>query len=305
MKVYSKIIIVKSLFFLLFYSTTVVAQIDTVENYFPTKVGTTWVYRIYPQFSNERERQTITKDSISSADSSHFLFINNSVKPKYRIDASLNVFIDPLGGTKYDNQLIFKQKANKLESWAFSDSAIDGFKRVARIKEVGYEFIFGRFAKYKQVEWGEACEECLPDSFGLPPKSEYYAEGFGLYFVIVEPPSTERSLVGFISEGDTLGDITKVINFENSHVLSFVLHQNYPNPFNSSTTVLYELKSEQFITLKIFDILGRELQQLIQERQSAGEHKIRFKADGLHTGMYFLQLRAGDKVQVKKLLYLK
>ncbi len=280
------------------YLQAVQAQTDTVENYFPTKVGTTWVYRIYPEYSNERERVTITKDSTSSIDNSHFVFVNGSNKPNYRVDTLGNVYSDPLGTGTNTNQLIFKQKANKFEAWAASDSS----KTIYRIKEIGVDFILKRWVKVKVVEWGMKTD---PDTFSFSRRSDYYGSGFGWYFAIVEPPATERILIGFITDGDTLGDITKVIDLKNSQLSSFILHQNYPNPFNSSTTILYELKYEQIVTIKIFDLLGREVQELVHQQQSVGQHKVRFDADGLQTGMYLLQLRSGDFVQVKKLLYLK
>lgn len=297
---------VKKLFQLLimlfFFWSGLYSQIDSGENYFPTKVGTTWVYKIYPQFSNERERQTITKDSVSNLDGSHFIFINGSTRPRYKIDTLQNVYLDPLDPYIEGNLLIFKQSASKFEAWAGSDSSY----RVFRIKDVGVDFVIDRPVKYKVVEWGsQPCPQCPQDTFGLSPRSDYYAVEFGLYFVIVEPPSTERILVGFISDGDTLGDVTKVIDLNNSRLSTFVLHQNYPNPFNSSTTILYELNSDQFVSLKIFDVLGREVQDIVQHRQPAGQHKIHFAADGLQTGLYLLQLRIGDFAQTKKLLYLK
>ena len=291
--------ITTTLFLFLMYPFAVQAQADTVENYFPTKVGTTWFYRLAPEYTKERERVTITKDSISAIDNSHYLFLNDAVRPKYRVDTMGNVYFNPLSKKgENSNFLIFKQRANKLEAWAGSDSTF----RIFRIKEIGISFILGQWRKVKGVEWGSKTD---PDTFSFSPITQYYSERIGLYFAIVEPASTERILVGYISGTDTLGDITKVIDLKNSQLSSFILHQNYPNPFNSSTTIIYELKSEQFVTIKIFDLLGREVQELIHQQQSAGKHKVRFDADGLHTGMYILQLKSGDFVQVKKLLYLK
>lgn len=302
--VFSKITI--TLFLVLMYPIAVQAQVDTVENYFPTKVGTTWVYKIYPQYSNERRHLIITKDSISTTDNSHYLFLNNSVGPSFRVDTLGNVYQNPLGLSRNSNWLVFKQYAQKYESWLVTDTTKDtsNTRGYARIKDIGIDFVINQFVKYKVVERGISCSICSPDSFNLSPY-EYYGDGFGRYFVITEPSVTERVLVGFITNGDTLGDITKVIDLKNSQLSSFILHQNYPNPFNSSTTILYELKSEQIVTLKIFDLLGREVQELIHQRQSAGEHKVRFDADGLQSGMYLLQLKSGNFVQIKKILYLK
>jgi hypothetical protein len=275
------------------------------EIYFPTDAGTTSVYKISPDFlPNTRERYTITRDSVSTLDSSHFLFVNGGTRPKYRVDTLLNVYLDPLGTTKYDNQLIFKQKANKFEAWALSDSIISGAKRVARIREIGNDFLFGRVVKYKQVEWGEACEQCLPDSFGLSPKSEYYAVGFGLYLVIIEPPQTERVLVGFITGKDTLGDITRVINLNNLE-MSFLLYQNFPNPFNPTTTFEYNVPRAAHVTLTVYDLLGREVRRIVDEFQIAGTHRRTADFSSLSSGVYCYKLAVEGRAQTHSMILLK
>ncbi len=283
-------------------------QIDSSEKYLPTEVGTSWFYKIYPDFSNEREKLIVTRDSISAVDSSLFIYINGNTKPRYRIDSLDNIYLNPLDSHKGANLLVLKQNARLLESWAMSDSLISGAKRVARIKKIGSDFILGKTVKYKEVEWGwdySNCQTCSQDSFGLSPRSEYYAKDFGLYFAVVEPTTTERLLVGFISNQDTVGDVTKVFDLNVLHPSTFVLFPNYPNPFNSSTTIIYDLKSEQFVSLIIFDMLGREIQQLVGQNQSIGQHRIIFDAKGLNTGIYLFQLKAGSDVQSKKMIYLK
>lgn len=75
--------------------------------------------------------------------------------------------------------------------------------------------------------------------------------------------------------------------------LSFELFQNYPNPFNPRTTMRYEIGGNQFVTLKIYDILGNEIAVLIEKEQSAGKYEVEFDAAGykLSSGVYFYQLK--------------
>jgi hypothetical protein len=86
---------------------------------------------------------------------------------------------------------------------------------------------------------------------------------------------------------------------------TFQLRQNYPNPFNPSTTIMYSLPASESVTLKVYDILGREVKTLVDERQSAGNHSVNLNASGLASGVYFYQLQAGRNVQAKKLVVIK
>ncbi len=85
----------------------------------------------------------------------------------------------------------------------------------------------------------------------------------------------------------------------------FVLHQNFPNPFNPATTISWEIPSSNFVTLKIYDLLGKEIAALVNEEQRAGKHQINFNAKELSSGTYFYKLTAGDYSKTAKLLLLK
>ena len=86
---------------------------------------------------------------------------------------------------------------------------------------------------------------------------------------------------------------------------TFVLEQNYPNPFNPTTTIRYQLPQSATVSLKIYDVLGREVQTLVNERQAAGQYSVPFNADGLASGVYFYRLQAGSFVQTKKMMLIK
>ncbi|TSA14326.1 T9SS C-terminal target domain-containing protein [bacterium] len=87
--------------------------------------------------------------------------------------------------------------------------------------------------------------------------------------------------------------------------LTYGLSQNYPNPFNPATTIEYQLPKQSFVKLKIFDLLGREIATLVNDKQDAGKHSVRFDALSLTSGVYFYKLEAGDFTQARKLLLLK
>jgi len=96
------------------------------------------------------------------------------------------------------------------------------------------------------------------------------------------------------------------INAANSKTIhSYHLSQNYPNPFNPSTLIRYQLSVSALVVLKVFDICGREIRTLVNERQNAGSHSVQFNASDLPSGVYFYKIEAGKYQDVKKLLLLK
>jgi hypothetical protein len=85
----------------------------------------------------------------------------------------------------------------------------------------------------------------------------------------------------------------------------FRLEQNYPNPFNPITTIEYTLPRTSVVSLKVSDLLGREVAILIHGRQPAGKHLVRWDASGCASGIYFYTLRGEDFVSTKKLLLIR
>ncbi|MFH1196686.1 MAG: amidohydrolase family protein [bacterium] len=86
---------------------------------------------------------------------------------------------------------------------------------------------------------------------------------------------------------------------------SFHLFQNYPNPFNPTTVFSYQLPVISQVSLKIYDVLGREIKTLVNESQSAGMQSIKFDASELPSGIYFYKLTSGDYSAIKKMMLLK
>ncbi|MBX7047321.1 MAG: T9SS type A sorting domain-containing protein [Ignavibacteria bacterium] len=89
--------------------------------------------------------------------------------------------------------------------------------------------------------------------------------------------------------------------------LEYKLSQNYPNPFNPTTKINYEIKNAGFVTLKIYDLLGREIVQLVNETKDAGRYSIDFNASKymLASGIYFYRIKAGEFIDTKRMVLVK
>ena len=86
---------------------------------------------------------------------------------------------------------------------------------------------------------------------------------------------------------------------------NYKLEQNFPNPFNPATNIRYSLIKTTQVTLKVYDILGRQVQTLVNTVQAPGQYTVTFNAQGLSSGIYFYQLNAGSFISTKKLILLK
>lgn len=83
------------------------------------------------------------------------------------------------------------------------------------------------------------------------------------------------------------------------------LFQNYPNPFNPATSIKYQVEGLKFVNLIVYDLLGKEVATLVNEKQSAGEYEVKFDGSNLASGIYFYKLSAGDFTEVKRMTLIK
>ena len=113
--------------------------------------------------------------------------------------------------------------------------------------------------------------------------------------------------VGSVFKVDDLafGAVTSIESEENVAPSGFVLEQNYPNPFNPSTKVEFQVPQRGFVSLKIYDNLGREVATLVNEELEAGAYRKIFNADGLPSGTYIYRLVSAGLVRTGKMMVLK
>ena len=104
---------------------------------------------------------------------------------------------------------------------------------------------------------------------------------------------------------DGLSSFSKIIQVDVNTAIDFMLNQNYPNPFNPSTQIKYSIKEAGLVQLKVYDILGKEVANLVNENIEAGFYSVNFNASQLSSGIYFYKLQSGTFVSSKKMLLIK
>jgi len=119
-----------------------------------------------------------------------------------------------------------------------------------------------------------------------------------------EQSSTGEYLNGIVFYNEK-GVILSTPKSDFQNKLEFYLSQNYPNPFNPSTKIRFNLPEMNFVTLKVFDILGQEVSTLINGIKEPGEHEVEFNGSKLSGGIYFYQLKVGSYVSTKKMILVK
>ncbi|MBK8381092.1 MAG: T9SS type A sorting domain-containing protein [Ignavibacteria bacterium] len=86
---------------------------------------------------------------------------------------------------------------------------------------------------------------------------------------------------------------------------TIILSNNYPNPFNPVTVINYQIPYSDIVTLKVYDVSGKEVASLVNEMKNAGMHSVTFNASGLTSGFYFYKLSSNGVEQAKKMTLLK
>jgi len=100
-------------------------------------------------------------------------------------------------------------------------------------------------------------------------------------------------------------NITDVKDDKQSIPDNYFLSQNYPNPFNPTTKIVYQIPALNFVTIKVYDVLGNKIITLVNEEQTAASYEVEYDASKLSSGVYFYQLNAGSFIETKKMILLK
>lgn len=148
-----------------------------------------------------------------------------------------------------------------------------------------------------------AGDDTLSFHFYCRDLSNIFIQGAGHMRIraeLVSNPSEYYELDFRANTPQTIG-ITQI----SSVVKEFSLSQNYPNPFNPNTKINFSIPKSDFVSLRVYDMLGREVSVLVNNTLTQGEYQADFNAKGLASGMYYYSLRAGEYVSVKKMVLVK
>ena len=177
-------------------------------------------------------------------------------------------------------------------AWDFNPVIDTGYGKCIYVDSV---YLFGKTRLVKGV---------LIFDFSYEYYSFWLAEELGLVREHYDDGTTSWLNYAKI-DGKIYGTLVPVDEDLNSLPEKFELFQNYPNPFNPITSIQYAIGSRQFVTLKVYDVLGNEIITLINEEKPVGDYEVQFDASKQASGIYFYQLRAGDYIETKKMILLK
>ena len=104
----------------------------------------------------------------------------------------------------------------------------------------------------------------------------------------------------YLNRGGEGGDA-----IHNGEITTYELKQNYPNPFNPVTNIQYQIVNQGMVSLKVYDMLGREVKTLVNEIKSPGKYIVSFDASSLSSGVYFYKISAGEFSDVKRMVLIK
>jgi|GEM_PF-2163226 len=282
-----------------YYNSTDSIDVDPYS-FLPMQVGNFWQYA----FLNEIVREErVTKDSLLEHNSKLY-WINNF--PSWTIDTNCQVFQYSPPDAEW-SALYFKLDADLGDEWTMWQSPYDSTEsEIRRIEQIFQAEYLGINTVFKEVV---QYTKFLDDGEYYEWLRFVYLLGAGLGIVQIrndEMPRPPEYLLSAIIDGDTLGTIVGVENDSDDYLPSSTkLFQNYPNPFNPVTKIKYQLSKASYVTIKLYDMLGREVKELINDTQEAGYYELNFDGSGLSSGTYIYRITAGDFVDSKKLILLK
>ena len=155
----------------------------------------------------------------------------------------------------------------------------------------------GDYAEYIDYETFAMCENGTPE---LNYRLRYKVKAVDIYEDISVYSDFVSISTYYLNRGGEGGDA-----IHSGEIFTYELKQNYPNPFNPFTSIQFQIVNQGMVTLKIYDMLGREVKTLVNEIKSPGKYVISFDASGLSSGVYFYKMTAGEFTNVKRMVLIK
>lgn len=317
-------IIITSVVYLL-TSLPLLSQGNTKPFYFPHKTGDMWEYfydDYSPLYVDTLQNFTIF-DSVDSRGIIHIKQHARSINPTrpgyFFYPDTMKFWIDTVNNYVWgremqsDSALIYKLNAQKGEQWVIWDYTQQGGGgyEIARISDKWVGSIFGKTTTFMSVSYYYSPDSS--DTLGLDRNYDLIADGFGLISRGGGDLAGRVNIIGAIINGILYGNTTLVSVRDDKNILptTVKLYQNYPNPFNPSTTITFELSHPSYISLTVYNILGKEIKRLIDnEDYSTGSYKIIWDGTASNgniaaSGIYFYRLMTDKQALTKSMIFLK
>ncbi|MBK9099698.1 MAG: T9SS type A sorting domain-containing protein [bacterium] len=247
-----------------------------------------------------------------------FVTLSNPTQEKLQMETAMDVYKNcklVWGDRRLDTQGIYAQDINPLGQLGQPIIPVEFVSFTATVQRA--DVLLNWITSTETNNRGfEILRSCLAGRQVAQNDNEWQSIGF----VSGSGTTTEIKVYSFTDQNVSSGKVQyrlQQIDFDGSSNYSnsievevtaaddFVLFQNYPNPFNPVTVISYQLPVSSFVTLKIYDVLGKEVVTLVNEEQSAGRFEMEFNANNLPSGVYLYELKAGSYVEVKNMILLK
>jgi len=279
---------------------------DSLLQYHPMQKGNKWIYSYYENIGSNHNEEWVFKGYIEReiisdtviADDRYFVFraidyVDSSITTEYFCSDSIDIeLIEPASPRRFRaiDFLVAKDTSTVGPTYfqvrSFPSSVIFSLslpmRAVTLINEIASPDYLVEFRYY----------------FGLGLAYISYENFFKEFFRI----HLSYAKIGNNQYGDNPLSVQ-----ENKRITptEFTLFQNYPNPFNPVTTIKYALTQTSFVSLKVYNVFGKEVATLVQGKRNAGEHSVQFDGPLLASGVYFYQIRVDNNSITKKALLLK
>lgn len=280
--------------------------------YYPLAIGNYWIYKVtdwsYPYYDEDTfTRKVISKETLSNG-KEYF-----KIEEKYYNSAYTSYVyerIDTVKGfvCRFDNECANPDSEKVIDDFTadVGDSVlIQRFtvcwdSILTKFSESGSENIFNENRNFRTYEysWLMSYTYKLAQGIGLYNIRNGYDFGESYFFL-------NGCVINDVVYGDTT--FTDVEEEQNTIPTEYKLEQNYPNPFNPNTKISWQTPVSSWQTLKVFDVLGNEIATLVNEYRNAGNYNVEFEIKNLElsSGIYFYQLKVGEFVETKKMIFLK
>ncbi len=258
-------------------------------------------------------------------------------------DATLNINLAGIGGITNPNRLLIVRRASLFDPWrpfntthasgvlsaTFSSSEFYGDFAIASLAAENplpvelASFSAQRVERGVELRWTTASEknnagfevQTRSDKGQVSRETEWRALGFvkgngttsdAKSYSFVDRTATGKAQYRLKQiDFDGQFEILPTVEVDAGLPRTFELGQNYPNPFNPTTAISYQLPVASEVSLKVYDLLGREVATLVNQRQEAGRYQALFNAASLSSGVYFYRLQAGAFLETKKMMLVK
>jgi len=258
---------------------------DSLVDVFPLAVGNQWIYSFSTTFYQESFPDYISKgtDTIQIIDK---IIVTDTIKWLMHSTISMDT-IELVEIQKGQHQLFISKNINSIVTTIFPF----------------YPYVDTMVFRYDRVDTLGVRKYHSRNLFGKGFFYYTFKQGVGLLSVNFNDGCT--CMDGFYGGRSLLGQSLTTVTNRQAQLRNYRLNQNYPNPFNPSTTISFSLSSRSFVSLKVFDLIGREVATMVSEEMQAGNYTRQWNASDLPSGIYFYRLQSGSFTETKKLILLK